>query len=454
MTSSSSPITRLPYDMLREIFIHYVPSYPFLTPNSKSAPIFLCHICSSWRMAALTCPTLWSHLSHCITLQEIDFSISWTEHTVLKRDIEFLLWWKGNQGSNPPFLVLGAKAHKENDIDDDKLISLDALDTIVEFIASAQYLDAHPFFWELLQKSHLSLVNLRTLAMIKPFESRSFLEEAQKVLSRLPENPSAAFPSSKWQQICLNKGNSIDFASVITVTWSYITHISLADVKLSLPSWFSFLVGVPKLQWAYINIKQLNPHDFTNSNRTHILNHLASLFLTCQDGCDLIHLFKNLRLPALTTLSLSSYSPLWKDDISMSRIYSIIRTTPNVITLALDDYFLSAIDYNRPINPNTTKWIWKLTPSLAHVHLDLSSESETPLKDSYDRIKFLIRYFSACCAIQSITVIDKYEAVSNSDKAALEELVKINSFCVDLCIASSSLDQAASEVWKEWGSRA
>ncbi|KAF8177683.1 hypothetical protein BJ912DRAFT_810716, partial [Pholiota molesta] len=55
------PIKQIPYDVLVEIFVHCLPKYPLRNrqPNTTVAPMLLCQVCSSWRMVALTSPTLW-----------------------------------------------------------------------------------------------------------------------------------------------------------------------------------------------------------------------------------------------------------------------------------------------------------------------------------------------------------------------------------------------------------
>ncbi|KAF8180600.1 hypothetical protein BJ912DRAFT_980896, partial [Pholiota molesta] len=68
--SRRNPISGVPYDVLREIFLHCLPRHrlEIRQPNTTIAPMLLCQICSSWRTVALTSPTLWSHLSYHVHL--------------------------------------------------------------------------------------------------------------------------------------------------------------------------------------------------------------------------------------------------------------------------------------------------------------------------------------------------------------------------------------------------
>ncbi|KAF8186033.1 hypothetical protein BJ912DRAFT_972669 [Pholiota molesta] len=55
--STIKPMNKVPYDVLREIFIHCLPLHPLRDRQSHSkkiAPLLLFHICSSWRTVALT----------------------------------------------------------------------------------------------------------------------------------------------------------------------------------------------------------------------------------------------------------------------------------------------------------------------------------------------------------------------------------------------------------------
>ncbi|KAJ7149154.1 hypothetical protein C8R43DRAFT_888153, partial [Mycena crocata] len=56
-----SPILTLPPEIVAEIFIHFLPSYPERTPLAgPGSSLFLCQICQQWRQIAFATPTLWS----------------------------------------------------------------------------------------------------------------------------------------------------------------------------------------------------------------------------------------------------------------------------------------------------------------------------------------------------------------------------------------------------------
>ncbi|KAF8161684.1 hypothetical protein B0H34DRAFT_629819, partial [Crassisporium funariophilum] len=57
-----SKIRSLPVEILTDIFEYCMPEMPY--PDSKSAPLLLCQVTSSWRQIALHLPRLWNHLCY------------------------------------------------------------------------------------------------------------------------------------------------------------------------------------------------------------------------------------------------------------------------------------------------------------------------------------------------------------------------------------------------------
>ncbi|KAF8185985.1 hypothetical protein BJ912DRAFT_972526 [Pholiota molesta] len=59
--SVKCPMSRVPSDVLQEIFVHCLPQHPLneRQPNTTIAPMLLCQVCSAWRTVALASATLW-----------------------------------------------------------------------------------------------------------------------------------------------------------------------------------------------------------------------------------------------------------------------------------------------------------------------------------------------------------------------------------------------------------
>ncbi|KAJ6493816.1 hypothetical protein DFH09DRAFT_1206937, partial [Mycena vulgaris] len=58
----TSPIRRLPLDLLEEIFMTCIPTHRNCVMSAEEAPVILGRICSSWRTISLSTPRLWSRL--------------------------------------------------------------------------------------------------------------------------------------------------------------------------------------------------------------------------------------------------------------------------------------------------------------------------------------------------------------------------------------------------------
>lgn len=114
LTKTTSTASTLPYDILEEIFLQGLPQFPLdeIQPNVKMAPMLLCHVCSSWRTAALAYPPLWRHLRYRLPIRwEEGQPIVWNSKTFF-RDMECLNWWKEHQGLKGSFVHLNFISRK------------------------------------------------------------------------------------------------------------------------------------------------------------------------------------------------------------------------------------------------------------------------------------------------------------------------------------------------------
>ncbi|KAJ7160993.1 hypothetical protein C8R46DRAFT_1106177 [Mycena filopes] len=56
----SSPVQTLPPELVAEVFVHFLPTYPECPPLfGLLSPLLLCQICRRWRAIALSTPVLW-----------------------------------------------------------------------------------------------------------------------------------------------------------------------------------------------------------------------------------------------------------------------------------------------------------------------------------------------------------------------------------------------------------
>ncbi|KAJ7841560.1 hypothetical protein B0H13DRAFT_144336, partial [Mycena leptocephala] len=65
LDSYTYPVLALPNEIVSEIFMHFLPTYPLFPPLiGILSPTILTHICRRWREIALSNPALWSVLSY------------------------------------------------------------------------------------------------------------------------------------------------------------------------------------------------------------------------------------------------------------------------------------------------------------------------------------------------------------------------------------------------------
>ncbi|KAF9003940.1 hypothetical protein BDQ17DRAFT_1355163 [Cyathus striatus] len=62
LRSLSSPIRRVPPEILSEIFLYCLPPVRFVRPSSREGPLLLTQVCGAWREVALSIPRLWASL--------------------------------------------------------------------------------------------------------------------------------------------------------------------------------------------------------------------------------------------------------------------------------------------------------------------------------------------------------------------------------------------------------
>lgn len=274
---ASSPITRIPYDALREIFIHCLPQYPLreIQPNKKIAPLLLCHICSSWRTVTLSSAVLWSHLCCRLTIRYKDSKLK-------KSEIEFIRWWKKNHGLIPPFLSLRMK-DKGLRVVNERLSGdgTDEMPFLLEYIASAQYLELDPVFWATIRKrvkagNQIEFPNLHALEKCGLDKNDPF-HSVQALIA--PH----AFPALHR----LSMGDDfldVDYKTPFPIHWSALTHISFYESSITLDFWYTFIRAVPNLQWAFIDISELYDYEHYPSDVLPCnLPHLSTLNVNFND---------------------------------------------------------------------------------------------------------------------------------------------------------------------------
>jgi hypothetical protein len=210
-------------------------------PGTLTAPILLRHICASWRRLALASPTLWVHLSYCLTVVEYigHWDSGFRRVEFVERDMEFIRWWRLNvesasDRSLSQFRCRQAPARRHNPKTIEEQRRHDHL-------TSAQYLELDIFYWCLIHErvqagDPIVFPNLNTVLLEhtwvenNPFyELRTFLPHALPALEHLSITE-------------LTPPN--DFA--VLYRWSTLTHLSL-HISMTLDFWLSLFRALPHL---------------------------------------------------------------------------------------------------------------------------------------------------------------------------------------------------------------
>jgi hypothetical protein len=78
--------SRVPAELLREIFLHCIPAHGRCSPSQRQAPMVLMHVCQRWRQVATGLQPLWTSL--CIGIESLhrrrELVIAWFERSGLQ----------------------------------------------------------------------------------------------------------------------------------------------------------------------------------------------------------------------------------------------------------------------------------------------------------------------------------------------------------------------------------
>ncbi|KAF9482276.1 hypothetical protein BDN70DRAFT_875191 [Pholiota conissans] len=440
------PADTLPYDVLREIFTYCLPRYPFkdvYQPDVKSAPILLCHVCSSWRTGALASATLWSHLSY--ELMVYPNTPKFNAWSLLENQVEFISWWKTNHGSIAPFLTIAVRIVNVSP-SPDRLLDWDSVEFLLPYLISAQYLYIDRFLWDRIRdriedEGQISFPNLHTVvedsrwtddpffyAQILPNKSLPKLRHVDISHIMLEPDPIQIHPN----------GNRLPCPS----NWSTLTHISLRRVGLDPDLWLSILHAAPNLQWGYFAINENRTRRFTHTKLTH--SQLTSLFIDAEDQIE--DLFRDIHLPVLQSLHLFSFTEAWGDERAIRNVSTATRSAPKITTLTLRDGFLAFGEVTEPL--------WKYSPNLTHLQLDAPysySSADLFVQNFLSKNNKWLDLANPACSICKITLISI--AFQDNTKeyamAPLRDLAK-EFPKIEFDFASESPFYEAENEWKKW----
>lgn len=379
--------TTLPYDILREIFLHCLPDdhLDILQPNSRDPPMLLCYVCSYWRKVALASPSLWSHIYYRLPIRwDIEGRpIIWDLNRFMV-DMKILNWWRKNQGSMGPFIRF--QFYQERDIEyKESYLEGDIMKFFIEYLSSAQYLDVGPFARYLFRQDSASgfpvaAPNLHTL--VAYYEDVAFADIFGQTADPTLTLILPFHIASSLRRLSIHfEGNLSRTSTHSFSNWSALTHLSMQKVTMSPNVWFSLIRGVVHLQWAYFWIAIREDED---DARVHpprsTLSFLSTLSLQAfnrRDGHSefetLGSLLQDLHLPALHNLTIyvDVNARNLPHDIMM--INTMLKSMPAIRDLILGLNFYPPFDPSLPsANWQVAEKLSTLASSLTHLQLDMT----------------------------------------------------------------------------------
>ncbi|KAF7326706.1 F-box domain-containing protein [Mycena sanguinolenta] len=104
------PISKLPTEIMSEIFLHFLPAYPECPEHSwQSSPLLLCAICRKWRAIAIATPRLW---------RAIRMTVSNNSSVQLTAPFELLDTWLSRSGNCPlSFSIPYQEISRDSDVE-------------------------------------------------------------------------------------------------------------------------------------------------------------------------------------------------------------------------------------------------------------------------------------------------------------------------------------------------
>lgn len=459
--STQAPITRLPDDVLREIFWWSSPQYPLEIPqpNTGIAPMILCHVCMSWRTVAFASATLWSHMRCLVSpTKEVDNDNEEEDNSCWifpLSQIQFIQWWKSKQGSIAPFIHLSVTRSGDNGRGE-RQQAVGGMAVILDYLTSAQYLELDAFFWDrvedMIRSEHQAVFRqLRTIGRSFDRTTYGFGRRFYRIQSLL------SHPQLPLLHRLSIQSDKLPGDMLLPTHWSSLTHISLRHVGIHLRLWFSLIRFVSNLQWGCFDIEVLSGVDMEANPPLCTHSQLSFLFLDVnshdgqpEEDFRLSLLLRGLHLPALHTLLLPSFPMYFTDEPNATDLDDIFVSAPSLksLTLGARMFFISedmmeAVDTMQPI--------WRRVPTLEHLCLERPPEIvKSPQMifppDNFSQNRWLDLENHTYPA-RTLTIISP----KNNDVVASCKAFIAPNFTIQL--TTESISKRTKEAYREWGSR-
>ncbi|KAJ7473972.1 hypothetical protein FB451DRAFT_283145 [Mycena latifolia] len=328
------PLLALPPELVAEIFVHFLPSYPERPPPSGLvSPLLLCLVCRQWRDIALSTPTLWRAI-------QIDLNESGSQE-MMDWKLQILSTWLSRSGDCP--LSVSLRYHIEYRPPAPPPPSPQFLRTLV----------AHCKRWE-----HIELV--------MPFEQLHLIEGEMPLLRHLTFGPSDLPPDTddeghtvltlfdRAPQLTSVVLTDCFVTSSLRLPWTQITHLDgrcLYEHECT-----EILRDADHLVHCTLNVCEASEPSFlihTVPSHAH-LRHLV-LLVTGPSDVHHVAILDSVTLPALRTLWISE-AGLGKQLVRALEAF-ISRSRCTLENLHIDKSLFSEMAYYAAIAESSVRTI-------------------------------------------------------------------------------------------------
>ncbi|KAF7357960.1 hypothetical protein MVEN_00842700 [Mycena venus] len=313
---------RLPPDIVREIFIAYLPTTVHAVMSAQEAPLVLCRICSTWRTIALSTPRLWASLH-----LPLDFILNKTEQRM-----PAIARWLGLSGACPISLsVLGEDPFRV-------LFRRNILTDVNVFTKLlAQFSDR----WSNIEFFDVSMAAATGFAAVHTprMESLKITAETSVIrqldLFRVPSLHTLALHAQGTEGLD-------DFVLDLPLFWDRLTHLNLDSTGpqspsqgLSLYNVFVLLGRSPQLI-SFAFRANTNDHQADSISGLIALPSLESFVLfepSILEPSSIAHFLEHLFMPALRELHIPTVSARTEPATNFLQVVTVGTTSPMIQTL-------------------------------------------------------------------------------------------------------------------------
>ncbi|TFK37592.1 hypothetical protein BDQ12DRAFT_684941 [Crucibulum laeve] len=340
-----SPARRLPEDVLREIFLHCLPTTHNSVMSEYAAPLILGQICSMWRSITLSTPSLWAslHVSVPALSHEVETA---TDPHLLNKAVQ---GWLTRSGICPLSISIACSKFRSADIETVNLL----IRTLISY--SARWRDIQLFIparaWSLLSEISKESVPLLEYAALDGYNGP--FVGGVPLVSNNDWTSTGLFTAKGLRSVFLARVEADPIN--LPVSWSQLTNLCLkgdeewGTVGLSTSAALEVLKKCMNLRKCNLQMIKLEIDIPLNAATEPplVLPHLETLSVTESTYGDALELFSRLDLPGVRCIRFYTQptipTPLTEHPVHAS-IITLLQRVPHIESFVLDAHAMPAGD--------------------------------------------------------------------------------------------------------------